>query len=437
MQFEAAEEHLSAVVNSTRRAGHPSRRGVRRWRDALLVSGSRSADSSSKRAGVARRRAGASRRRALARARVRSADGRDGDAAAASRAGRASRPVPRPGTRSSRIRSRRENPHRSRAASARRLGADAAADAGAGRACRRAAAVRGRRTPGSWRCTPCGSPSATSSRCGCSTGSGGRPSRGPCRQAGPHPRAARRIALAQGSLHDAQIEAETGLRLITGARISRCRSSSRWRSSVHIEAGISMTAGDARADRRGGSAADEDRLYVDHFLTARGRLRIAQGQCARGSIGPLVVRRAAGGAGRAVAVRMAGARCRRRSPRSASTSRRWRWRASSWRLRGRSGRRGHWACRCARRRASAATPRLCRCSRRRSSVLEPSPAKLELAHALGDLGGPLSRAGRRREGRDAQRAGRSSSPTGVGRLRSPRQRAPSSRPGRGARHGPS
>jgi DNA-binding CsgD family transcriptional regulator len=38
------------------------------------------------------------------------------------------------------------------------------------------------------------------------------------------------------------------------------------------------------------------------------------------------------------------------------------------------------------------------------SVLEGSQARLELAHALADLGSELSRLGRRREGRDAQRS---------------------------------
>src|SRR5262249_58229499 len=37
------------------------------------------------------------------------------------------------------------------------------------------------------------------------------------------------------------------------------------------------------------------------------------------------------------------------------------------------------------------------------SVLERSSARLELAHALADLGAELSRSGRRTEGRDAQR----------------------------------
>jgi len=37
------------------------------------------------------------------------------------------------------------------------------------------------------------------------------------------------------------------------------------------------------------------------------------------------------------------------------------------------------------------------------AVLERSSARLELAHALADLGTELSRSGRRREGRDAQR----------------------------------
>src|SRR5947209_19579459 len=38
-----------------------------------------------------------------------------------------------------------------------------------------------------------------------------------------------------------------------------------------------------------------------------------------------------------------------------------------------------------------------------TTILQRSAAQLELAYALADLGGELSRAGRRREGRDAER----------------------------------
>ena len=45
----------------------------------------------------------------------------------------------------------------------------------------------------------------------------------------------------------------------------------------------------------------------------------------------------------------------------------------------------------------------CRCSQEAVTVLEGSAARLELAHALADLGAELSRLRRRREGREAQR----------------------------------
>lgn len=66
------------------------------------------------------------------------------------------------------------------------------------------------------------------------------------------------------------------------------------------------------------------------------------------------------------------------------------------------------------------------------AVLERSPAQLELAHALADLGGELSRAGRRREARDAQRraielAGRCGAITLVAAARAELQAGPGRR----------
>ena len=83
------------------------------------------------------------------------------------------------------------------------------------------------------------------------------------------------IALAQGSLHDAEVEAETGLLLVAKQHFVLPQLLA-VAIVVHIERGSSRqrTSWRRRA-RRWGSPG---RLYVDQFLVARGRLRIAQGQ---------------------------------------------------------------------------------------------------------------------------------------------------------------
>ena len=71
------------------------------------------------------------------------------------------------------------------------------------------------------------------------------------------------------------------------------------------------------------------------------------------------------------------------------------------------------------------------------SVLEHSPARLELAHALADLGAELNRRNRRREGRETPSELRSSSPATAARFCSPKARRQSCTPDPGGVHGPS
>jgi hypothetical protein len=82
-------------------------------------------------------------------------------------------------------------------------------------------------------------------------------------------------ALAQGSLHDAQVEAETGLVLVEYPHFAILQLSA-VAILVHIERGDLDTAAEVahNVDVLGFS---EDHVYLAEFLLARGRLRIAQG----------------------------------------------------------------------------------------------------------------------------------------------------------------
>src|SRR6516165_8197124 len=86
--------------------------------------------------------------------------------------------------------------------------------------------------------------------------------------------------LAQGSLHDAQVEAETGLLLVGHPHFI-----AQLLVAVAMTVQIERGALDAAADlARTGEAIGitEERTYVLEFLTARGRLRIAKGQLEEG-----------------------------------------------------------------------------------------------------------------------------------------------------------
>jgi DNA-binding CsgD family transcriptional regulator len=208
------------------------------------------------------------------------------------------------------------------------------------------------------------------------------------------------IALAQGSLHDAQVEAETGLLLVEEPHFALLQLLA-VAIVVHIERGDLAAAEElARTGEALGIA--EDRLYVDQYLIARGRLRIAQGDVREG-VADLMW-------------------C---GERLEAYERPWssQWKAFAAPAIASLGD-SQTAARLAREQLTVArrvgAPGALGRSLRSAglaiggdeglalleeavSVLEGSSARLELAHALANLGVELSRAGRRREGRDAQR----------------------------------
>ena len=207
-------------------------------------------------------------------------------------------------------------------------------------------------------------------------------------------------ALAQGALHDAQVEAETGLLLVEDPHfITQLLVAVA--ITVHIERGeLDAAAGLARTGEAMGTV--EDRSYVLEFLTARGRLRIAQGQLGEGVADLL----------------WCGQRSKARAVLWPTT-----WRAYAAPALASLGDKQR-ATKLAREQLTAArrvgSPGALGLSlrtaalaiggdeglvllREAAAVLEGSSARLELAHALADLGTELSRSGKRTEGRDAQR----------------------------------
>jgi DNA-binding CsgD family transcriptional regulator len=207
-------------------------------------------------------------------------------------------------------------------------------------------------------------------------------------------------ALAQGSLDDAQVEAETGLLLVEDQHFI-AQLLVAVAMTVHIERGALDAAADmARTGEAIGIA--EERTYVTEFLTARGRLRIAQGQLeegvadllwcsqrleARAALWPTTWRAYAAPALAALGDRQRATKLAREQLAAA-------------RRVGAPGALG----------MSLRTAALAiggdeglALLREAVSVLERSSARLELAHALADLGAELNRSGRRTEGRDAQR----------------------------------
>jgi DNA-binding CsgD family transcriptional regulator/DNA polymerase III delta prime subunit len=208
------------------------------------------------------------------------------------------------------------------------------------------------------------------------------------------------IALAQGSLRDAQVEAETGLLLVEEPHVVFVQLVA-IAMVVHIERGELEAAADlARAGESVGIA--EDRLYLDELLTARGRLRIAQGRLEEGVADLLWC----GQRLEALGVVWPGD---------------WRvFAAPALAVLGQNelaAKLAHEQLAAARRfGAPGALGRSLRAAalaigggealgllREAVSVLEHSAARLELARALADLGAELSRRGRRTEGRDALR----------------------------------
>ena len=207
------------------------------------------------------------------------------------------------------------------------------------------------------------------------------------------------IALAQGSLPDAQAEADTGLLLVDQSHFIALLLVA-VAISVHVERG-DLDAAD-RLVQTGETIGIANRAHVSDFLIARGRLRIAQGRLDEGAADLLRCgeRREARGqrwpgdwkAHAASALAALGDK-----QRAATLARE---QLAAARRVGAPGALGM-----SLRTAAAAIggddrlPLL----REAVSVLERSSARLEFAHALADLSAELSRSGLRREGRDAAR----------------------------------
>ena len=205
------------------------------------------------------------------------------------------------------------------------------------------------------------------------------------------------VALARGALDEAQVEAETGLALIDD-RHAALPQLGAVLTAVGLERGDldAAAAATARSDALGEA---EDRLFLDQYLTSRGRLRIAQGHV-RDGVADLL-------------------RC---GERREALGLRWPsdWRAYAAPALATLGE-PEQAAALAREQIALARHVGAACALGRAlrtgagaiggdeglelleeavTVLEPTPARLELAHALRALGREQSRRKRRREGRE-------------------------------------
>jgi DNA-binding CsgD family transcriptional regulator len=209
------------------------------------------------------------------------------------------------------------------------------------------------------------------------------------------------IALAQGSLHDAQVEAETGLVLVEEPHFVVLQLLG-IAITVHVERG-QLAEASAVAGRGEVFKAAEPQTYLGEYLIACGRLRIAQGDVREGaaeliSLGERLEKlgfiwpgdwRAYAAA--ALASLHENERARKLAHEQLALARRV----------GVPGGLGM-SLRAAALAAGAGSQRLSLLEEA-VSVLDTSGARLELAHALADLASELTRAGRRREARDAAR----------------------------------
>jgi DNA-binding CsgD family transcriptional regulator len=208
------------------------------------------------------------------------------------------------------------------------------------------------------------------------------------------------IALARGSLHDAQVEAETGLRLVQEQHFV-FRLLLAVAIVVHMERG-ELDAADKLVERADALGVVEEHVHLEQHLIARGRLGIAHGRIREGVSDLLWC-----------------------GQRLEAMGLRW---PSEWRVRavpalvelGQGERAQALASEQLSVARQAGVPGSLGMALRAAasvaggedslalleeaiSVLEASSAQLELAYALADLGAALNRIGRRREGRETER----------------------------------
>ena len=209
------------------------------------------------------------------------------------------------------------------------------------------------------------------------------------------------IALAQGSLRDAQVDTETGLRLVEEPHLSMLQLLA-VAITAHVERGELETA-DALRERGDALGVAEDRTFLDEYLIARARLRIAQGAAEQGVSDLLWC----GERLQAQGVQWALGHWRAyAAPALASlgeTERAEQLADEQLTLARRVG--SPVALGLSLRAAALATAedRRLPLLEEAVAVLEPSAGRLELAYAFADLGVELGRTRRRREGRDASR----------------------------------
>jgi DNA-binding CsgD family transcriptional regulator len=207
------------------------------------------------------------------------------------------------------------------------------------------------------------------------------------------------IALAQGSLHDAQAEADTGLLLVEKSHFTALLL-----VAVAITVQVERGALDAATDlaQAGEELGIVNRAHVTSFMTARGRLRIAQGRLEEGVADLLWCgqRRAERGLGWPSDWKAHAAPALAALGDTRLATRLAREQLAAARRVGVAGALGMSL------RAAAAVAggdEGQALLREAVSVLEHSSARLELAHVLADLAAELGRSGRRTEGRDAAR----------------------------------
>jgi DNA-binding CsgD family transcriptional regulator len=208
------------------------------------------------------------------------------------------------------------------------------------------------------------------------------------------------VALARGALDDAQLETEGGLALL-GERHAAVLQLSAVAMVVYVERG-DLEASERAAERGAVFGDAEDRMFLDQYMTSRGRLRIAQGRVKEG-VNDLLW---CGGRLDAIGVRWPSTWRAFAAPALASLGEQQR------------------AAELAREQIAAARTVGAACALGQAlrtggvaiggeeglalleeavTVLENAPARLELAYALAELGSELSRQRRRREGREALR----------------------------------
>ena len=208
------------------------------------------------------------------------------------------------------------------------------------------------------------------------------------------------IALERGSLRDAQVEVETGLLLVEPPHFVVLLLLA-VAIVVHLERGAIEAAIEVAEAGEAGSVA-EDRTYLPDYLIARGRLRIAQGLVREGVEDLLWSGRRL----EALNIRWPGVWKAFAAPALASLGET----ETAARLAGehlatarRVGAPGVLGLSLRHAAAAGGAEERLPLLQEAVSVLEQSSARLELAHALADLGRELSRAGMRRDGRGAQR----------------------------------